>query len=111
MKNCLLFLFLIVWTACQSNEPDSFGIDPQLSRYTDEAPMIQKLFCNSVNCENPYSQEIYTYRPDGRLSRVDQFGRMVTGKLEMVSYTDYHYTSTGQLSGKIRYGGYGTDAK
>ncbi|MBD2754408.1 hypothetical protein [Spirosoma validum] len=111
MKTCLLFLFLIVWTACQSNEPDSFSIEPQLSTYSDEAPVTQKMFCNSVNCENPINQEIYTYHPDGRLSRIDQFGRMTTGKLEMVSYTDYRYTSTGQLSGKIRYGKYGTDSK
>lgn len=111
MKNVIPFLLLIVWTGCQSDEPDSFGIDPQLSTYSDEAPITQKLFCNSVNCENPYNQDIYTYHPDGRLNRIDQFIRTASGKLDMVSYTDYRYTSTGQLSGTVRYGKYGADSK
>lgn len=104
MRHYFLLLFLLLWTACQSNEPVPFGTEPQLSVYADEATPTQKLFCNSVNCENPYSQEVYTYYPDRRLNRVDQFVQTATGKLDKVSYTDYLYTPTGQLSGKVRYG-------
>lgn len=109
MKNGLLF-FLIICSACHSNKPDSFGIEPQLSTYSDESPMAQKLFCHSINCENPFSQEIYTYQPDGRLSRIDQYVQTGTGKLDVVSYTDYLYTSVGQLRGTIRYSKYGSNA-
>ena len=105
MKTRLLLLMLtLFWAACQSTDPTPFVTDPQLERYSDEGPVAQKLFCNSVNCENPFSQEIYSYNPAGQLTRVDQFSRSASGNLELVFYTDYHYASTGQLSGKIRYG-------
>lgn len=105
MKSQLLLLILpVFWTACQSTDSSTFGVDPQLSTYSDEAPRKQKLFCNSVNCEQPYNQEVYTYDPAGRLIRVDQFGRTASGNVEMNAYTSYQYASNGQLSSKIRYG-------
>lgn len=105
MKNSLrLLLLTLLWVACQSNDPLTFGVEPQLSTYSDEAPVAQKLFCASLNCENPYLKEVYTYNPEGRLSRIDQFNRVTSGNVEMTSYTDYRYTPDGQLSGKIRYG-------
>ncbi|WP_420148030.1 hypothetical protein [Spirosoma sp.] len=111
MKNLILFFFLLALTACQSTEPDSFSIDPHLNAYTDDAPLSRKLFCNSINCENPYSQEVYTYHPDGKMSRVDQFAQTASGKLDLVSYSDYAYNPAGQLVGKIRYHKYGSGAQ
>ncbi|UFH52458.1 hypothetical protein [Spirosoma sp. KNUC1025] len=112
MKNLLRFLFMaVIWSACQPNDPASFGVEPQLSAYADQAPAAQKLFCNSVNCENPYSQEIYMYRPDGRLSRMDQLNQTASGKLEMSFYTEFTYSPAGQLTNKVRYGKLGGDAR
>ncbi len=77
MKNSIRLLFLtLLWTACQSTDPSVFGVDPQLNTYADEAPVAQKLFCNSVNCENPGLQEQHVYDSAGRLIRVDQLGRV-----------------------------------
>ena len=112
MKNKLrLLLLALAGVACQSNESTIFGVEPQLNTYSDEAPASQKLFCNSVNCENPGNQEIYTYSPAGQLIRMEQYARMASAKLEKVSYTDYQYSPTGQLSSKIHYSRYGNDTR
>ena len=108
MKNRLLLLFVALGgMACQPNESSTFGIDPQLGTYTDEAPMTKKLICGSINCENPSSEEVYTYNSAGQLTRMEQFGRATSGTMELFGYTAYLYTPNGQLSSKISYGKYG----
>lgn len=109
MKNWFLFVVLALgWSACQSTNPTPFGVDPPVNGYIDEAPMIQKLFCHSPNCENPYNQEVYTYNPVGQRIRMEQFSRNAAAQLETVAYTEYRYSPTGQLSGKVRYTKHGT---
>ena len=109
MKKLFFLLTLTLGgIACQSTDSSTFGVDPQQNRYLDEAPLTQKLYCNSPNCENPYAQEVYTYTPAGQLIRMDQFSRNAAAQLEKVSYTDYRYSPAGQLSGAVRYSKHGT---
>ncbi|GAB4039117.1 hypothetical protein [Spirosoma jeollabukense] len=111
MKTQLLLLFIALGgIACQPNDASTFGIDPQLGTYTDEAPMTKKLICGSINCENPSSEEVYTYNAAGQVARMEQFSRAISGQMERFGYTDYLYAPNGQLSSKITYGKYGNTA-
>lgn len=107
IKLCLL-LFAPFWLACQPNGSDQFGVNPAPIAYNDEAPLSKKSFCNTANCDNPYSEEHYLYNSAGKLTRVNYFYQVSPGKLELSGYAEQIYDQTGLLIRKIRYGKHGS---
>jgi len=108
MGKILRFLFLgSLWLGCQSSDSSDFGIEPDYVAYNDEAPALKKAFCNDANCKDPGYEERYTYTGDGKLSKVENFGRVTSGILEMQSYTNYFFDTNGLMTGKIQYSKHG----
>lgn len=105
MRKILRLLLLgPLWLGCQPSENSEFGIEPDYVAYDDEAPMLKKTFCSDAKCKDPNYEERYTYNADGKLSKVENFGRTISGTMEMLSYTDYLFDSNGIMTRKIQYG-------
>jgi hypothetical protein len=108
MRTILRLLLLgPLWLACQSGDPTNFGIEPDYVAYDDEAPILKKAFCSDAKCKDPSYEERYTYTAEGRLSKVESFGRTTSGSMEMLSYTDYFFDANGRMTRKIQYGRHG----
>jgi hypothetical protein len=107
MKKILRLLLLgPLWLSCQSNDPSNFGVEPNHAAYNDEAPMRRKVFCDDANCKNPSYEERYTYAGDGKLSKMEIFGKTTSG-MEMQSYTNYFFDANGLMKSKIQYSRHG----
>ena len=107
-KKLLLLLWVVVLSACESNDPVSnFGNQPTLQNYYDDAQVARKLYCPDAKCSSPSSEEKYVYSSANKLTRIEQLYRMESGKMDMSSYVDYKYNQAGLLSSKTRYGKHG----
>lgn len=107
-KNLYLPFLAVLWLACQSNVSSEFGLEPASMAYNDEASWSKISYCTSPTCDNLYSEERYTYNVAGKLIRIDYWGQVAAGKLEVNSYVEYSYNGNGQLVNKTRYGKLGS---
>ena len=105
MLKKLRFLVLVpLWLACQSSDPSAgFSSEPDFIAYNDDAPLRKKTICFDENCNELSGEENYIYNAAGKLIKIEQLSRMVSGKLEVQAYTDHLYNVDGQLTGKIMY--------
>ena len=104
LRKLRLFLLAPLWLACQSSDPATeFHSEPDFVAYNDDAPLLKKTYCFDGNCTELSGEENYIYNAGGKLIKMEQSSRTVSGKLEMQSYTDYLYNNNGKLISKIMY--------
>ena len=104
LQKLRLLLFAPLWLACQSGDPTAeFSSEPDLVAYNDDAPLTKKTSCFDGNCNELSSEESYIYNAAGKLTKIENKSRTVSGKLELLSYTDHIYSNDGVLTGKIQY--------
>jgi len=109
LKKLRLLLLAPLWLACQSSDPASeFSPEPDLAAYIDDAPLLKKTYCFDGSCTELSNEENYIYNTAGKLIKMEQSSRMVSGKLEVQSYTDYLYNNDGGLASRIMYHKNGT---
>ena len=108
MKKTLRLLLLApLWLACQSDDPTNFGPEPNYITYNDDALLLKKTFCNDAKCNNPSYEERYIYKEEGKLAKLEIYGRTASGNLELQSYTDHFFDNKGLMTGKIQYAKHG----
>jgi len=104
LKKLHLLILVPLWLACQSSDPASeFSPEPDFIAYNDDAPLLKKTYCFDGNCTELSAEENYVYNAAGKLTKIEQLSRMVSGKLEVRSYTDHFYNNDGELISKIIY--------
>ena len=104
LRKLRLFLLAPLWLACQSSDPSSeFTSEPDLAAYNDDAQLLKKTYCFDENCTELSGEENYIYNTAGKLSKIEYSARIVSGKLEVQSYTDHFYNNNGELIRKIQY--------
>ncbi len=105
MKKTLHLLLLApLWLACQSNEPSEFGIEPELTAYNDDAPLLKKTSCMDANCNEIMNEDRYTYNAAGKLTRVDNIARSSATTMDTFGYVEYVYDASGVLTRTVTYG-------
>jgi hypothetical protein len=105
MKRPFTLLLLIpLWISCHPGDSSEFGIKPGLNVYEDNGPVLKKSYCGDSKCSNPGSEDRYSYDTQGNLSKIENFGRVASGNMEIYSYTDYTYNEAGLLTKKIQFG-------
>ncbi|GGN07341.1 hypothetical protein GCM10010967_48620 [Dyadobacter beijingensis] len=101
--NLLALLFATLWLACGSDDESIFGIEPALASYNDDAPALKKTYCGDSDCKTLSSEDRYTYDSQGKLSRIENFGRAAGGSWIPYQYSEFVYAPSGMLVSKTEY--------